>query len=74
MAAQVLDQRSSAEGNTPLKAGASPVEVQTTDWSRGFPGVALVTWQGQPWRALGYGDKLDLDADVCDLMHLPAQQ
>eukprot|EP00972_Heterocapsa_arctica_P057711 8514107-Heterocapsa_arctica.AAC.1 len=71
MAAQVLDQRSSAEGDTPLKAGASPVEVQATDWSRGFPGVALVTWQG---RALDYGDKLELDADICDLMHLPAQQ
>eukprot|EP00972_Heterocapsa_arctica_P115036 16445689-Heterocapsa_arctica.AAC.1 len=47
--------------------------MDVTDWSRGFPGIALVTWQGQSWRALDYGDELELDAGICDLLLLPAQ-
>ena len=29
------------------KSGAAPVEIGLTDWSRGFPGVAMVSWHGR---------------------------
>ena len=48
------------------KSGAAPVEIGLTDWSRGFPGVARVSWHGEEWRALDYGDKLPLGPELCE--------
>eukprot|EP00972_Heterocapsa_arctica_P099251 14645461-Heterocapsa_arctica.AAC.1 len=74
MSAHVLYQIASAAEKVLDKAGNSPVEVMGTDWSRGLPGVAMVNWQGEQWRAFDYGDKLELDADICQRLQLPGQQ
>ena len=54
------------------KAGAAPVDIGLTDWSRGFPGVAMVSWHGEEWRALDYGDKLPLGPELCEQFRKPA--
>ena len=71
MAADALDclgVRLPVEGD---KAGATCVEIDTTDWSRGFPGVAMVTWQDEEWRALDYGDKLPFGEELCERYQVP---
>ena len=54
------------------KSGATPVEIGLTDWSRGFPGVAMVSWHGEEWRALDFGDKLPLGPELCEQFRKPA--
>ena len=53
-----------AAGESSSTAGASRAEISRTNWSRGFPGVATVEWGGGAWRALDYGDRLDLEEEV----------
>ena len=54
------------------KSGAAPVEIGLIDWSRGFPGVAMVSWHGEEWRALDYGDKFPLGPELCEQFRKPA--
>ena len=72
MAETVLDQLGVPGPTTDRKAGSAPVEIGYTDWSRGFPGVAMVSWHGEEWRALDYGDKLPMSHELCEQIRKPA--
>ena len=71
MADAVLDRlgvpATAAEGKT----GSTPIEIGTTDWSRGFPGVAMLTWHSEEWRALDYGDKLPFGPELAEQLRQP---
>ena len=50
MAETVLDHLGLPDATPDRKSGPTPVEIGLTDWSRGFPGVAMVSWHGEEWR------------------------
>ena len=72
MAEIVLDHLGLLDPAPDCKSGSAPVEIGLTDWSRGFPGVAMVSWHGEEWRALDYGDKLPLGPELCEQFRKPA--
>ena len=72
MAETVLDHLGLLDPTPDRKSGAAPVEVGLTDWSRGFLGVAMVSWHGEEWRALDYGYKLPLGPEPCEQFRKPA--
>ena len=72
MAGIVLDHLGLLDATPDCKSGSAPVEIGLTDWSRGFLGVAMVSWNGEEWRALDYGSKLPLGPELCEQFRKPA--